>query len=548
MTIRPPAEQPRNEIPLNIVGGNTFGRFSRISNEKTYNMIISDKWLVDDAGYRQVINTTSSGKGRKAYTSSRGGFVIAVIGSSVYRVSGPAHALSYANIFQLDTFYGDVSIDENISYQIAVCDGKDLWIYNWQTGKAMQATLPTNPSGNTIVPGFVTYHDTYFIVADTSSAGAYLSPSGNGLGDWNWGSGGTMPVYIQIQTKPDFCEACLRAPGKGSLVYLFGQNVTEMYNDVGGQLIPYQRNDSVSIDYGCLSSNTIATMDEYVAFLGINEKSGPVILVSKGGGFTHISTDGIDFELAQLVSPASSSAFFTKIAGHVQYRITFYDPADNYTLIYDFSTEKFFYGSDENTNYHIAESVAFYNNTYYFVSFNDNNIYELNPNFTTYDYTNPALGSPKNDFIIPRKRICLNIEQGDSSQFIANSCTFLIDQGNDPYFPSSPMRFLTTEHGLVLSREQNPGYIGSFLSTEKVLNDYAPRIDLSLSKDYGYTFGSPYSKYLNPLGNRKNRVIFWGLGIANGITVQLNFLSRYHVIVSDGVLAAREREETDNGY
>jgi len=545
MTIRPPAGDPKSEITLNIVGGNTFGRFPRISNERTYNMIVSDDWLVDDAGYKKVIQTQYSGFGRKSYTSSRGNFMIQVIGNSVLRVSGPENALNYQKIFSLNTFFGDVSIDENIAYQIAICDGLDLWIYNWQTNTAATATLPINTQTELpIVPGFVTFHDGYFIVADTSSAGAYLSPLNNGLGDWNWGSGGTAPVFITIQTKPDYCEAALRAPGKGSLIYLFGQNVTEMYNDVGGQLVPYQRNDSVSIDYGCVSSNTIATMDEYVAFLGINEKSGPVILISRGGAFEHISTDGIDFELAQLVNPSKSSAFFTKIAGHVQYRITFTDPLDNYTLIYDFNTQLFSYGTDENMNYHIAESVAFFNGTYYFVSFNDNCIYELNPDFTTYDYTNPAAGSPANIFIIPRMRNCINMENQDASQFIGNSCTFLVDQGNDPYYKSSPLRYLTTESGKVLTTEHQPGYVGVFLSTELVLEPYAPRIDLSLSKDYGETFGSPYSKFLNPLGERKNRVIFWGLGIANGTTVQIRIYSKWHVAISNGLFSAREREDT----
>lgn len=543
MTIRPTAQQPRSEVAIEIVGSNTFGRNAKMSSAATYNMIISDGWLVNNVGYKKVIETNSSGLGRRIYASSRGGFMIAVIGNNVFRLSGPPNALVYQQIFTIDTFFGDVSIDENIAYQIAICDGLDLWIYDWRANTAAKATLPINTQTSLpIVPGFVSYHDGYFHVADTSSANDYLSPLNDGLGNWDWGSGGTAPVFISIQTKPDFCEAALRAPGKGSLLYLIGQNVTEMYNDVGGQIVIYERNSSVSIDYGCVSSNTIATMDEYVAFLGTNEKSGYAIMVSTGGPFQRISTDGIDFKLGTLSEPSKSTAFFTKIAGHVLYQLTFYGEDDNYTLVYDFNTNKFFYATDENMNYHIAESVASYNNRYYFVSLNDGDIYEMSQDYTTYDYRLPGDTSTLGDYEIPCMRITNSVEQEDSSPFIGNSFTFLLEQGVDPYYKSTPKRFITTESGKVLTKEAEEGYVGAFLSTERVLDNYRPRIDLSISRDSGETFGNPYSFYLNPLGVRQNRVIFYGLGSCNTMTLQLRFWSKFRKTVSNGVLAVRERE------
>ena len=40
--------------PVNIVGGSTFGRYRKISSEKTYNMFITDEWLVNTAGYQKA--------------------------------------------------------------------------------------------------------------------------------------------------------------------------------------------------------------------------------------------------------------------------------------------------------------------------------------------------------------------------------------------------------------------------------------------------------------------------------------------------------------
>jgi hypothetical protein len=317
----------------------------------------------------------------------------------------------------------------------------------------------------------------------------------------------------------------------------------EMWYDNGAALFPYQRQNSVSVDYGCLSPTTIATMDNYVAWLGVNEKSGPVIMVSEGSNFTRLSTDGIDFKLADLQFPEQSYAFFFKQDGHVFYQITFFNPVDNLTLLYDFNTKMFFYLTDENMDHHIAEAVAFFNNTYYFVSIDDGSIYELNSDFTNYDYTLPSRAipnpNPKQIFEIPRMRICNGMKQTDSSPFIANSLTFTVEQGVDPFYPGTELSYLTTEGGVVISQESPVGYVGYYLSTERVDDPYVPRIDMAISKDGGESFGNFISKDLQPQGVRKNRVVFWRLGRVNDLTVQFRFWSKYRVTVSDGVLQAR---------
>lgn len=536
--MKPTAEQPVSEVPLDIVGGCTFGRNPKISPAQTFNMMITDKALVQTPGYKKVINLPGYTNGRGIYASSRGDFMIAVIDNTVFKVSGPEDNLVYQALFDIGTFYGDISIDENVASQIAICDQDALWVYNYLTNVATRATLPTNTdTGLEITPGFVTYHDGYFIVPDITSNKWYLSAPNNGL-SWNWGAGG-LPVNGAILTKPDDAVAVLRAPGRGNLIYVFGQNVTEMWNDTGAQLFPYQRNNSISIDYGCLSSNTIAAMDDLICWLGINEKSGPVIMVSTGREMTRLSTDGIDFKLAAVVNPKQSYAFFYKIDGHIFYQLTFYDPNDNFTLLYDFNTQKFSYLTDENMNFHISESVAFFNNTYYFVSLVDGSIYELNSKYKTYDYRDTADPNADNEYEIPRVRICSNIRQTDSSRFIANSLVLTVDQGNDEEFKGSQLFYITTENGLVLAQEAPVGYVGDFIGTERVVNPYEPRIDLSVSRDGGQTFGNFVQQPLNSLGVRKNKVIFWRLGEANDMSVQLRFWSKSNVTILEGVLQAR---------
>jgi len=544
MTMRPVAEQPNSQVALKLVGGNTFGRNHKISSERTYNMFVSDGALVQMPGYKKVIDIGNGLKGRAIYFSARGNFMIAVIGNDVFKIQGPEAFLNYQRIFSVETYSGDVSMDENLAYQIAICDGSALWIYYWgpdpSVPRVTKAVLPINTNtGVSILPGYVTYHDGYFLVPDTTSGDWYLSKPSDGT-IWNWGAGSTY-VFASIQTKATNAEAVLRAPGKGNLIYVFGQTVMEAWNDVGTQIFPYQRNNSFSVDYGCISSNTIATMDEYVAYLGANEKSGPVILVSAGGPFEHISTDGIDFKLGELVAPEKSYGFFYKIAGHVFYQLTFYDPQDNYSLIYDFNTKLFCYMTDENMNYHISESVAFYNNSYYFVSLNDDCVYQMSSEYYNYDYTDPIVNARPKIYMIPTDRITNTIQQADSSQFIANSVSFIMEQGVDTYYPSSPFRVITTENGEVIAEEAQDTYIGSYLQTELVLPSYVPVINMTISKDGGETYGNIYGKELNPLGDRKNRVVFYGMGSANTLTFRFAFRTFYRKTISNGIIEVRER-------
>lgn len=547
--MHPSSMPPTSDVLLNIVGSNVFGRDPKISSEQTFNMFVTDGWLTSFAGYKKTLVISDSQSGRAIYSSARGGFMIAVVGNIVYRIEGPANNLLVSPLFEIETFSGDVFIDENIAGQIAICDQKDLWIYSWSNpaNPPQKAPLPTNPvTGLIITPGYVTFHDGYFIVPDITSSFWYLSPLNNALASWNWGAG-AQPVAGAIQTKPENAVAVLRAPGRGNLIYVFGRNVVEMWNDVGAQLFPYVRTNSVSIDYGCLSPNTIATMDTYIAWLGVNEKSGPVIMVSSGSDFTRLSTDGIDFKLANLKFPEQSYGFFYKQDGHVFYQITFYNPSDNLSLVYDFNTKAFFYVTDEYMNFHIAESVAFYNNTYYFTAINSGSIYELNTDYTTYDYTLPSQATPNpNPPVIeeiPRVRICKTDRRDDTSKFIANSLSFVIEQGVDQDWQHTALAYLTTPGGVVLTTNAEPGFVGKFLTTSRTLDDYVPYIDLAISKDGGESFSGFVRKEMQRLGKRSNRVVFWRFGQANEFTVQLRFWTRGKLTVGNGVFEARVAQD-----
>lgn len=536
MKSRPPTFQ---QVPLDIVGSTKFGRYPKISKEETYNMIISDGFLVPYAGYNEVANIIDKAKGRGIFTSVNFNHLIVVIANTVYIVSINN---SFTRVGTINTYLGDVFIDENNTNQIAICDQTAIWIYDYLNG-----TFTLSNTGFT--PGYVSYQNGRFLAADTDTQLWRLSDR-----DISDPTIITWPNDSQhvgtFQTKPDHVVAVQRFPGRGNLIFVMGLTITELWQDVGAQLFPYQRNSSVNIDYGCLNPATIAYNDNMIVWLAANEKSGPMIAYSTGGDIKKISTDGIDFKLAQLTKPSDSFGFLFRQDGHLLYQLTF--STDNLSYVYDFNTNKFFTLCNPYMDAHIAKRVAFYNDKYYFVSNTDGNLYQLSSQFTTY-----------NGVEIPRIRVCKPFRLPDTSRFAVNNITFTIEQGQqENVFLNED---LLTESGQVLLTESGEEITintaiqivlyeplkaedETILLTESgqellisELNQtpypIQQSVHFSASRDGGQSFGTVWSQNLNARGNFKNRLIYWQLGTANDFTPMFKFWGLDRFVVSDGIMS-----------
>ncbi len=521
-------------IPLRIAGSSIFGRYPKINSEKTMNMFLSDEWLVPYSGYKMVIPFSSFGNGkigRGIHTSTKLGKLVTVVGNGVFLVSLDFDFLTEQpknivvnRIGTLQTSTGVVYIAENNKPQIAISDGFKIYIYDPTLSPSFQ--IPTID----FVPGYIDFHDTYFLCAAKQDFN-YVPPATNTwrLSDSN--DGMSWPADARrvglIQTKPDNIQAVVRFPSRGNMILVIGSIVTEGWFDVGYQLFPYQRNSSFNIDYGCINPATIAATDEIVVWLGINEKSGPIIVYTTGGMIEKITTDGIDYLFSQLKNPADSQGFIYRQDGHLIYHINFY--TDNLSLFYDFNTKKFYNACDEKYDYFIANQVAFFNNQYYFLSKNNGNMYAFDTIFTTYD-----------GYEIPRFRICNNIRDKSQQYFVANDVGFTIETGETPYLQQGTISShiitedsnpIITEDGNYLIDEQEV-FVGNLITT--------PRVDLSISTDGGATFGNEWAYDLNPLAHRKNRLMWWQLGIVNDLVCQFKFWGFGRFVATDGEVNIRQ--------
>ena len=461
-----------NEEKLPMVGGTEFGRYEKISSESTYNMIISDNWLVPFAGYQQVLELDPTGQGRGIYASGRYNIMLVVVDDNVWVISTNINKTFGGNI---GTFTGDVYIASNNRGQFAISDQNKIYIYDI-------ATNTTVASDALFRPGHLSFQNDRFICADLDSNKWRLSKIGDGL-FWP----GDAQHVSAIRTKPDKAQITVPIPGRGNTLLVMGKSVGELWTDIGAQLFPYQRSTSANLDFGCVNPSSFAESTNIIAWLSSNDKSGYSIMMSDGGTPQKISNDGIDFKLSQLQNPADSYAMFFRQDGHLIFMLTFV--TDNITWCYDFNTKKFFSLSDENLNYFIAKRVVFFNNTYYFVSLIDGNLYELSTQYTEYDGK-----------VAPRIRITPNFRLPDQSRFTV-------------------------------------GYAG--FTTESGITDDIQAVELSLSKDGGASFGSVVRKDLKTLGKRQNRLLFWRLGMANDLVLQWRFYGKSRFLATDGVIGVK---------
>ncbi|TXG86346.1 MAG: hypothetical protein E6R13_00670 [Spirochaetes bacterium] len=505
-------QQNLEEIDLNIVGSSTFGKYPTISDEKTYNMYISDGCLVNYAGYESVISGLS-GNGR-GIAYSKSGKMIAVLGQTAYLIFINYDPVNDIYVTELDilgnlqTYTGYVFISENIVGQILFSDSQHLYLYD-----VNNITTPFQVLNIDFVPGKIEYQNGYFIANSIGTSQWRLSAVNDGT-LWPFDA----QHVADIETKASNCTAIVRNPSGSNLLFVFGTNCVEMWFDAGLQIFPYQKNQSFNIDYGVINPSTIAAIDNMVVWLAQNEKAGFRIMYSTGSNVEQITTDGIAYFISKLTKPNDCDAFIFNLDNHIFYQINWY--TDNVSLMYDFSNNRFYHVTDENQNHHIARAIVNLNNRYYFVSKDTNKIYSMSSDYTQYDGKE-----------IPRIRITKTFRRKNQRAFKVKEFGLTIEQGTTNYGNQNLGNFevATSNDKLVYTSDGD-----QVVTNLENIVSYTPRVDASVSKDGGISFGNYVHKDLNHIGKRQNILRYYNVGRCNAFTVQVRFYNLGRVVVGGG--------------
>lgn len=461
------AQPEIKKFPLSVVGGSKFARYSQLTAESTVNMFVTGKDVGEPAlvpyfGYKSVLDF-GAGEARGIFVSTRLGSMIVVIGRKVFSVS---RFLTSREVGQLQTSRGNVSISDNINSQITIEDNNKIYVYDYANSTFSSPSVP-------FVPVFLSYQDTYTVATDDK-------------GNWRLSDSGNSNIWPpldlrQLQTKADTLKAAVVLNRQ---LWIIGTKASELWFDQGSQLFPYVRDNSVSIDYGAVSTGSIATGFKKLVWLGKNEKSQNVIVYTEGGPPVELSHEGLDYILNLVNSPESSYGFIFQQDGHIFYQLTF--DKDNLTIVYDFTSGEWHRATDEKLDRHIARDIAFFNGKTYFISFKDSSLYELDSNNTTYDGEEA-----------PRYRILPPIKFDDNQPFILNKVKLQMEQGE---------------------------------------NNSKTQAGLSIAKNSGNSFGNVVIKQANSVGHRQGDMTWDGMGRAINLTPKFEFWSKGRFVVTGGAM------------
>lgn len=453
-------------MDIDISKGFNPSRFKQLSNLQTYNFYYAYQSLRPTPGYAKIKQTSYGNTGRKSFYSVLLGRLLVVIDSFVYAFDNNNDYQILNPSLPLSTQSGVVFIAENDVNQVAISDGQFLFIYDLPSSSFSRAPIPDG-----VTAGMVDFQDTYFILNNSSTNQFYISANNNGL-SWD-------PLeYTRIQNKTVGLAAFNRA------LMVFGTNSTDIYYNAGVTPFPYQRANTVGIEYGCMSPDSIAKGFGFVFWLGINKNSEPVLLVSDSGQPVPISTENVAYFLDTLKHPEICDAFVFRLDGIIFYQINFI--YDNVSLLFNMTEKKFSTVTDADSNVSPIRSVARFNETDYAVSRSSGFLYQFDLSVTTQDDRFVRRGVITDNFVFRNKKV------------------------------SMPKLSMYLEQGI----ERPPNLTDSIPDAECYL---------SISTDKGVTFTQTRRKKFAPLGNRKNLFDFFNLGSNRFWTFKMEFVSPYRI-------------------
>ena len=216
-----------------------------------------------------VSNGTGPGKDRGAINWN--GVCYRVMGSKFCSVAADGTVTVIADV-------GDNGKDVSMDYSfdlLAIASNENLFYYDGTT-----VTQVTDPDLGVVLD--VVWVDGYFMTTD----GQYLVVT-----DLSNPYAVNPLKYGSSEADPDPIVALLKLRNE---VYALNRNTIEVFDNVGGDLFPFQRIEGAQIEKGVMGTQGCCIYMETVAFIGSGFNEAPGIYLGANANATKISTQEID--------------------------------------------------------------------------------------------------------------------------------------------------------------------------------------------------------------------------------------------------------------
>lgn len=222
----------------------------------------------------------------------------------------------------LNTSSGHVTILSN-GLQIGIFDGPYGYTYTLATNVFAQITNE-NFAGVSIP----TYQDGYGVYPKPDSEVWFISD----LFDF---SAINALDFASANQSPDFIVASISSHQE---LWFFNNTTTEVWYDTGNSDFPFERRQTLVIQYGCGAPASLVRADNSSLYwLAINNQSQGVVCRLNGYTPEVISDEGVNYAINQYERIDDAFAFFYEDDGHLFYILTF--PTADRTWVYDVTTK-----------------------------------------------------------------------------------------------------------------------------------------------------------------------------------------------------------------
>lgn len=203
----------------------------------------------------------------------------------------------------LDTSVTFVDMEENPT-QIMITDGEFGYIFTKTDDSFVKITDTDFP-----VPSDLTFQDGYFIVTQASPAKFFISGLNNGL---TWAA-------LDSQTVESNPDDLVGVKSDSSNLWLFGTKTTEVFQNTGNAVFPFQRIAGAVIETGCAAQLTIQEINNELYWLGTDDNGDAILWKSNGYNATRASTQPIERKIAESTNISESYGWVYHERGHAFY-------------------------------------------------------------------------------------------------------------------------------------------------------------------------------------------------------------------------------------
>ena len=418
-----------------------------------------------------LFGNLGSGAGRGGFLSPANGRAFIVSGSELCELSSSGTGTLRGSLL---TSSGDITMAEN-GQQLAICDGRDLYILQYSTNVFQRVVSANLPSAASVV-----FLDGYFIVNRSLTSGIFqISAPYDGL---SWAA-------LDFATAESSPDSLLRVAVIFGQLWLFGDISTEPWSNTGAASFPFQRvNSSARLSVGVAAPSTVLELDNTAYWVGKDINGSGIVYKADGFSPQRISTEAIELRIQAAPSISSLKAMAYQEAGHTFYIIT--GGGMETALVYDVSTK-------------LWVEWAYLN------SFGQYELPLTNALFYAFSKT------------LALDRVSGKIYHQSAAYFSDNGeeiardriFTHIFDNGNPFLIKNLTVNFETG--------------VGNTMVTD-------PKAMLYLSNDGGRTFYIYYETALGKIGEFLTRAVWWRLGRHRQCTFRVRVTDAVKVVMTGG--------------